>query len=846
MSSTLCLWTCGIICLSYMIIPLCAYTQTTIYYADFENTSGDNAWQMQDDASDGNWLIGAPNPYNTGSVTMEITAYEGNGDLLTGNEFIQDVDAGPTSARSPSISIPGGTTTIDFQYYFSCYTNSSAADYFTVELRDEETDLTLLTLVNEQGTSAGRNASWKLMSSDISGFSGQTVYIYVEAADLSNPSKVEASMDRIEIINTVSLRSNPCTIVISDDFETDLGNWDDPGSDCSLINDAAHASNGTFSVRIRDNTNTSMTTSTTVDLSTYDTIIVDFSFIARGMETNEHFWLQLSDDNGSTFSTINTWTAGMEFVNNVRYFESVRIPGPFTHMTRLRFRNNASNNNDRIYLDEIAVTGCVIPVTPGCPKIDLSLESICQGDILSIDGNPLSDSLVISHLWTDLGLGSASGYVLMNTDRQVVTLDGTNATAGIVHLGYSASTALCTTSDTVLIYINSNPACSIYSVSDTICLNELLMLDAESQFNVMPPSGSIIPVGSGSGLTETHLIRGVQDPSSVTVTITIPTWDDHFDTMMLNGQMIFPEVFQPASYDINGMNCQSPWNANVNGLPRSIIEITSTEVRYFSSLTTTSAAMTEVFPTNWTTTPRPFVEGDNTLQFGIQNTAGPVSGSWSIEAIGNLGSSFLWSTGDTTPQITVMPDSTTLYSVTVTSATGCTSSCDKTVYVQPPHIDSIGYAGCSGDGYTIMVEGNLYNESNPTDTIVITSPNSCDSLIYINLVFHQPPVVNAGGLPDPLCSNSVLPLSELMASISGSVTSGTWTTLGDGAFDNEGNFGGPTPATTYTPGTSDLANQMFILSLTSDDPPGSCEPEADAVMVLINDIECSQFPWTGN
>jgi len=111
----------------------------------------------------------------------------------------------------------------------------------------------------------------------------------------------------------------------------------------------------------------------------------------------------------------------------------------------------------------------------------------------------------------------------------------------------------------------------------------------------------VVPANSGVGFTQTHQIIGVQDPASTKVIITLPTWDDHFDTMLLNGQMIFPEIFQPQSFNATGMNSFNPWFFNVNGLPRSIIEITSTSVRYFSTLTTTSTTMTEVFPTNWVT-----------------------------------------------------------------------------------------------------------------------------------------------------------------------------------------------------------------------------------------------------
>src|SRR4029079_17153543 len=57
-------------------------------------------------------------------------------------------------------------------------------------------------------------------------------------------------------------------------------------------------------------------------------------------------------------------------------------------------------------------------------------------------------------------------------------------------------------------------------------------------------------------------------------------------------------------------------------------------------------------------------------------------GSNTLTASGGV--SFLWSTGATTASITVNPTVTTAYTVTVTGANGCTSSCSATVTVTPP------------------------------------------------------------------------------------------------------------------------------------------------------------------
>jgi hypothetical protein len=47
------------------------------------------------------------------------------------------------------------------------------------------------------------------------------------------------------------------------------------------------------------------------------------------------------------------------------------------------------------------------------------------------------------------------------------------------------------------------------------------------------------------------------------------------------------------------------------------------------------------------------------------------------------------------------------------------------------------YMGCSGDGYSVNVNGRVYDESNPTGTETIANGGSCDSIINIKLDFSR-------------------------------------------------------------------------------------------------------------
>ena len=112
-------------------------------------------------------------------------------------------------------------------------------------------------------------------------------------------------------------------------------------------------------MRLRDNTNSSTTTTDNLDLSNYEELTIAFSYITVSMDNaNEDFWLQISSDGGATFTTVEEWNLNDEFVNLQRYNDTVNIAGPFTATTKLRFRCDASGNSDWVYLDDISISGC--------------------------------------------------------------------------------------------------------------------------------------------------------------------------------------------------------------------------------------------------------------------------------------------------------------------------------------------------------------------------------------------------------------------------------------------------------------------------------------------------------
>ena len=73
----------------------------------------------------------------------------------------------------------------------------------------------------------------------------------------------------------------------------------------------------------------------------------------------------------------------------------------------------------------------------------------------------------------------------------------------------------------------------------------------------------------------------------------------------------------------------------------------------------------------------------------------------------------------------------------IDNATGC----DSMITISLEFLDVIeinkNYIGCQGDGYSVQVNGAIYNESNPAGTELVAGGSACDTLIIVNLDFEE-------------------------------------------------------------------------------------------------------------
>lgn len=130
---------------------------------------------------------------------------------------------------------------------------------------------------------------------------------------------------------------------------------------------------------------------------------------------------------------------------------------------------------------------------------------------------------------------------------------------------------------------------------------------------------------------------------------------------------------------------------------------------------------------------------------GILPSSPTICSGQSVTLTASGGATYLWNTGAVTAAITVSPGVTTGYTVTVTSANGCTATATATVNVNltpTPNITPMAVTICSGTTQTLTASGGgtylwstgavtpaimVTPASTTTYTVTVTSANGCSA-----------------------------------------------------------------------------------------------------------------------
>jgi hypothetical protein len=171
-----------------------------------------------------------------------------------------------------------------------------------------------------------------------------------------------------EEIITLSNDSTYWTTLTTDNFEAGtFGNYTSGGTNAKIYTYSTgtnFAHQGTKAADIESvNADVSSfwhTTAINVDTPGYKQIKVDFWYMPVSMETGEDFWVMYYD--GTTWQTIKQYISGTDFSNNAFYHAILVIKegagaGFYTFPTtmKIKFRCDASNTSDDVYIDEVKV-----------------------------------------------------------------------------------------------------------------------------------------------------------------------------------------------------------------------------------------------------------------------------------------------------------------------------------------------------------------------------------------------------------------------------------------------------------------------------------------------------------
>lgn len=190
-------------------------------------------------------------------------------------------------------------------------------------------------------------------SFDVTGLSPLTAYLAeVNAEDAAGNTSGNASTNFTTIDNTGSPGQ-----IAAYFFETGFDGWIDGGNDCAR-RQTSRSFEGSFSIRLRDDSNSSNMVSLVLDLTGNTQVTFEFNYFPNSMENGEDFFVEFWD--GVNIQVIGQYVSGTDFSNNSFFADTITLDAAnfnFNANNRFRIRLDASANNDRVFFDAITVSG---------------------------------------------------------------------------------------------------------------------------------------------------------------------------------------------------------------------------------------------------------------------------------------------------------------------------------------------------------------------------------------------------------------------------------------------------------------------------------------------------------
>ena len=399
--------------------------------------------------------------------------------------------------------------------------------------------------------------------------------------------------------------------------------------------------------------------------------------------------------------------------------------------------------------------------------------------------------------------GGATSNVTWSTSGDGTFNDGTSLTAI-----YTPGTNDISNGFVNLTLSSDDPAgpCGVVSSSITLTINPLPTVTASSNSPVCV--GSILDLSETGGDADSWVWTSntsynpadIQNPSQANVTSTMA------------GQYTVTGTITST-----GCSAQSVVNVNVNPLPT----VTATSNSSICDGQTLNLSETGGDADSWAWTSNTTYNPDDiqspTHTNSIPTESGDYTVTGTITATGCYASSTVTVVINSLPNVVANADDNTV--------------CEGT---------SVTLTGSGADTYNWnngVTDGVSFVPSVGTTNYEVTGTNTstgCSNTDNIDVTVSPMPIVDAGSNAS-ICEDASY---QLNGSIGGGATTASWSTSGDGSFDNVDLLNA-----TYTPGTNDIQAGSVDLTLTTDDPAGDCNAVSSTMTLGITNLDDAQFSY---
>ncbi len=297
----------------------------------------------------------------------------------------------------------------------------------------------------------------------------------------------------------------------------------------------------------------------------------------------------------------------------------------------------------------------------------------------------------------------------------------------------------CTATSSQMITVNPLPTPSITSTDsdNTICIGESIGLTASSATSYNWSSGeNTQAITPSPNMTTTYVVT-VTDANGCTATSSQMVTVNPLPTPMIVSSDVDNTICQGESFTLTASGGTSyQWS---NASNSATINLTPTTTTNYTVTVTDANGCSATSSYTMTVNPLPNV---NISSNDIDNT---ICEGDSITLTASGGTTYNWSSGQSTAMITVLPTSMTNYIVTVTDANGCTNTASQLVNVNANPMATITSSDpdnmlCESAGVALTANGGVsYNWSTgvqtqaivafPTQTstytVTVTDANGC-------------------------------------------------------------------------------------------------------------------------